>query len=139
MIPLYLLLGVALGLLFCVFAHARTDTNNALSAGLLGASVIYVVFAFFYGAEGWIGVESTGVMISYFFVLMARKFGVVTLGVGWLVHPLWDYFVHLVGPGREFAPLWYVYLCISFDLVVALYAFYRAYAAPRRRTPKPRR
>jgi uncharacterized protein DUF6010 len=43
------------------------------------------------------------------------------LALGWVLHPLWDFGVHHLGPGREFAPLGYVIACISFDWVVALY------------------
>ncbi|MFY8275416.1 hypothetical protein AAEU32_14925 [Pseudoalteromonas sp. SSDWG2] len=40
--------------------------------------------------------------------------------MGWLLHPVWDVGLHLIVQDGQFAPLWYVYLCISFDVVVAL-------------------
>jgi len=43
------------------------------------------------------------------------------LALGYALHPLWDFGVHHLGPGRAFAPLAYVIACISFDWVVALY------------------
>ena len=43
------------------------------------------------------------------------------LALGYALHPLWDFGVHHLGPGRTFAPLPYVISCISFDWVVALY------------------
>lgn len=43
------------------------------------------------------------------------------LALGYALHPLWDFGVHHLGPGRTFAPLPYVIACISFDWIVALY------------------
>ncbi|MCA1579752.1 MAG: hypothetical protein LC794_20600 [Acidobacteria bacterium] len=45
------------------------------------------------------------------------------LALGWLLHPLWDFGLHYVGPGSSFTPLSYATLCISFDWVVAAYIF----------------
>jgi hypothetical protein len=45
------------------------------------------------------------------------------LALGWLLHPLWDFGVHHLGPGWTYAPLRYVMACISFDWVVAGYIF----------------
>lgn len=45
------------------------------------------------------------------------------LALGWVLHPLWDFGVHHIGPGASFAPLPYVIACISFDWVVAAYIF----------------
>ena len=43
------------------------------------------------------------------------------LALGYALHPIWDFGVHHLGPGRDFAPIAYVISCISFDWVVALY------------------
>jgi len=43
------------------------------------------------------------------------------LALGWALHPVWDFGVHHLGPGRSFAPLTYVFACITFDWVVAAY------------------
>jgi hypothetical protein len=45
------------------------------------------------------------------------------LALGWLLHPVWDFGAHHLGPGRSFAPLSYVFACITFDWVVAAYIF----------------
>ena len=45
------------------------------------------------------------------------------LALGWLLHPLWDFGVHQLGPGATYAPSRYVLACISFDWVVAAYIF----------------
>lgn len=43
------------------------------------------------------------------------------LALGWVLHPVWDFGVHYLGPGRAIAPLSYTISCITFDLVVAAY------------------
>jgi uncharacterized protein DUF6010 len=60
------------------------------------------------------------------------------LALGWALHPLWDFGVHHLGPGRDFAPLTYVFACITFDWVVAAYIliYYRGASYL---TPSPRR
>jgi hypothetical protein len=55
--------------------------------------------------------------------LMGWKGPAKWLGLGWLLHPVWDFGVHHLGPGRSFAPLTYVFACITFDWVVAAYIF----------------
>ena len=57
--------------------------------------------------------------------------------LGWLLHPLWDFGVHYLGPGDTYAPLGYVIACISFDWVVAAYIFiaYRWLGLARYPTP----
>lgn len=43
------------------------------------------------------------------------------LALGWAVHPVWDFGLHYLGPGRTFAPLTYTIACISFDWVVTAF------------------
>ena len=45
------------------------------------------------------------------------------VALAWLLHPLWDFGLHYLGPGDSFAPLRYTIACISFDWVVAAYIF----------------
>ena len=40
---------------------------------------------------------------------------------GWALHVLWDYLLHYLGPGHEFAPGFWAIFCVSFDLTIALY------------------
>ena len=47
------------------------------------------------------------------------------LVAGWALHPLWDVVLHYFLPGRAFAPLGYVFACLSFDLLVAAYVAWR--------------
>ena len=45
------------------------------------------------------------------------------LALGWALHPVWDFGLHYLGPGDSYAPLPYVFACLSFDWVVAVYIF----------------
>jgi len=60
------------------------------------------------------------------------------LALGWLLHPVWDFGAHHLGSGRSFAPLSYVFACITFDWVVAAYIFIY-YRGANRRAPNPAR
>jgi hypothetical protein len=63
------------------------------------------------------------------------------LALGYLLHPLWDFGAHHIGPGWSFAPQPYVIACISFDWVVAAYIFiaYRLFGLASRQAPSPSR
>jgi hypothetical protein len=47
------------------------------------------------------------------------------LALGWALHPVWDFGVHYVGPGRDVGPWTYAVACLSCDWVVAAYIFIR--------------
>jgi hypothetical protein len=70
--------------------------------------------------------------------LMGWKGSAKWLALGWLLHPVWDFGVHHLGPGRSFAPLTYVFACITFDSIVAAYIFIY-YRGASHRAPNPAR
>ena len=43
------------------------------------------------------------------------------LALGWALHPVWDFGMHYVGPGRDIGPWTYAVACLSFDWIVAAY------------------
>ena len=47
------------------------------------------------------------------------------LALGSALHPVWDFGLHYVGPGRDVGPWTYAVACLSFDWVVAAYIFIR--------------
>jgi hypothetical protein len=47
------------------------------------------------------------------------------LALGWALHPVWDFGLHYMGPGRDVGPWAYAVACLSFDWVVAAYIFIR--------------
>ena len=70
--------------------------------------------------------------------LAGWKGSVKWLALGWALHPIWDFGVHHLGPGRNFAPFHYVVVCITFDWVVAAYIL-MTYRGASRLTPTPAR
>jgi hypothetical protein len=94
---------------------------------LVGAAVIYVGFAVFNGASArWTSVELAGVAAYGLVAWVGASRWPVLVGVGWLLHMLWDQVLHPGGsPG--FVPSWYPALCLGFDVCVgaALIARFR--------------
>ncbi len=62
---------------------------------LIIAALIYVVLAFLGGASDWaILVEACGVLVFGVFVLLSVTHDPRWLGIGWLLHPVWDLVLH---------------------------------------------
>jgi len=70
--------------------------------------------------------------------LMGWKGSVKWLAVVWALHPVWDFGAHYLGPGRSFAPVTYVFACITFDWVVAAYIVIYYRGASRREPNRAR-
>ncbi|MEM1056042.1 MAG: hypothetical protein AAGI52_10985 [Bacteroidota bacterium] len=85
---------VVVAAVYVGFALARGDVSDALIEA--GGAVVY-------GAVAWLGLRRDDARI---------------VAAGWALHPLWDLGAH-IGAGLE-APAWYVWACLSFDLVVAV-------------------
>ncbi|WP_415904135.1 DUF6010 family protein [Neptuniibacter sp. QD48_55] len=123
---LWLIFGLTGGGLLIKFAKGRTEQEqiNIFGIALVIAALIYIGFAVLYGASTtWLFIETVGVLIYGSSYLLAKHFGLHFLALGWLLHPVWDVGLHLVGAGGHFAPEWYAVMCISFDLVAAVYLF----------------
>lgn len=133
---LWLLLGALAALPLIWWARGkRIETQAKLfGQGLVIAAIIYIGFAIAWGSAIWILIEGLGVLLYGVFFLLGSKKGVVWIGVGWLLHPLWDAALHLYGPGSEVAPRWYAVACLSFDVVVAGYLFWLATTGRKRAT-----
>jgi hypothetical protein len=101
--------------------------HQILGGFLILAALVYVGFALRLGDWTWLGIELSSVLIYGGFYGLARRFSPLWLALGWLLHPVWDLF-HFLGSGHQFAPDWYTIACISFDLAVATYIFYRVRA-----------
>ena len=125
---LLILLGLVFGAAFIVVAQ-KIDyaEGDLLATGLLAAAAIYVIFAVLWGEEGWIRFEAVGIAIFSLIAFLARRFGILWIGAGWLLHIGWDYLFHIVGPGVHLAPAWYPPFCMGFDLVVGVYILWMAF------------
>lgn len=116
MTALWLSLGVVGAAVYLRLSRGRPLAWYA--AGLALAALLYVGFALVRGDLPDTGTEAGG-LVLYGAVawLGVRRRSADLVAVGWALHPMWDLGVHL-GLGVE-APAWYVWACLSFDLVVA--------------------
>ena len=87
---------------------------------LVVAALIYVGFAAFNGASAkWTWTELGGVAGYGLIAWMGAARFPQLVGVGWLLHVLWDVVLHPGGhPG--FVPSWYPPLCLGFDVFVGV-------------------
>lgn len=124
---IWLVYGVLLALPLIFVAYRRSQHFNIKLFGisLITAALIYVGFAFIWGSWQWVIIELMGVVIYGSCYLFTKKLSVFILPLGWLLHPVWDIAVHYSGPGNHIAPHWYTIACLSFDVLVASYLFYK--------------
>jgi len=122
------ILGLVLAVLYLYWLNRLNDVQfkQAASAGLMIAAFIYIGFAWFYGERQWLIVELLGVGVYGTAALLALRYSVLWLAVGWGLHPIWDLWVHWLGPGTHIVPAWYAIACLSFDLLVAGYIVMRS-------------
>lgn len=118
--------GAVLSLLAFLLSRFVRD----IAGRTLLATVLFAAAGAYFGFAFQPGVSRVWVLIE---LLQAIAFGTLGLygwrgpakwlALGWLLHPLWDFPLHYLGPGRSFAPWTYAIACISFDWVVAAYTF----------------
>jgi len=114
--------------------------RTLLATVLFAAAGAYFGFAFNESTPRiWVLIELLQVIAFGTLGLYGWRGSPYWLALGYLLHPLWDFGVHHVGPGWTFAPLPYVIACISFDWVVAAYIFiaYRLLHLASRRARNP--
>jgi hypothetical protein len=86
------------------------------------AGGVYVGFAVAAGASGaWFLAEMAQAIALGVLGLLGLRGSPYWLAAGWALHPLWDFFLHYLGSGHEFAPESWAIACVSFDLLVAAY------------------
>ena len=135
--------GVVLSLLAFLLSKFKRDSvaRTLLATVLFAAAGAYFGFAF--ASEGrllrpWVFVEVLQCIAFGTLGLYGWRGSVKWLALGWALHPIWDFVLHYIGPGRSFAPLNYPILCITFDWIVAAYIFIY-YRGSIRLTPNPGR
>lgn len=125
---LWLFIGLLSVVPLLLMAHRETNIGalNTLGIGLVVAALLYVVFALIWGDTAWVLVELLiGVTIYGAFFWLAKRFSALWLAAGWALHTLWDMALHLYGIGTHIVPEWYAWACVSFDLAVAAYIYWR--------------
>ena len=91
--------------------------------GLVIAAIIYVVFSFFGGSVQWMLIEMGGVVLYFGLAVLAKRYSLLFLALGWVLHILWDMLLH-AGGVPSFVPAWYPTLCLGFDLAIAGYVIW---------------
>lgn len=127
MTTIWLLLGLLAGAGYLAYAMLRSWRRELwiYATGLAVAAAIYVIFALPTLDITWIAIETVGLVCYGLIAFVGWRVNPLALAVGWALHPAWDYLLHADGGGHHFVPEWYVYACISFDLLVAAIIVYR--------------
>jgi len=130
--------GAVLALLAFVLSRFRDILGRtALVTGLFAAAGAYFGFAIIgSGSRIWVLIELLQVIAVGAMGLAGWKGSARWLALGWAVHPIWDFVLHYLGPGRAFTPLAYSISCITFDWVVAAYILIY-YRGANHRAPNP--
>ena len=123
--------GALLSLLAFLLSKFVSDVagRTLLATVLFAAAGAYLGFAFEQTLTRiWVLVELLQCIAFGLLGLYGWRGSAKWLALGWALHPLWDFPLHYLGPGRNFAPWTYAVACVSFDWVVAAYIliYYRA-------------
>jgi hypothetical protein len=116
--------GALLSLIAWLLSRFTRDVvgRTLLATVLFAAAGAYLGFAFEEGVSRvWVLVELLQCIAFGALGLYGWREPAKWLAIGWALHPIWDFGLHYLGPGRSFAPLSYTIACISFDGVVAAY------------------
>jgi hypothetical protein len=132
--------GAVLSLIAFVLSRFKDILGRtALATGLFAAAGAYFGFAIVGPvSRTWVLIELLQVVGFSVMGLAGWKGSAKWLALGWALHPLWDFVLHYLGPGRTFAPVAYAISCITFDWVVAAYIFIY-YRRSNHRAPNPAR
>jgi len=133
--------GALLALVAFLLSKFWSDVagRTLLATVLFAAAGAYLGFAFVGPASPiWLLIELLQCIAYGALGLAGWKGPAKWLALGWALHPVWDFGLHYLGPGRSFAPLDYTLACITYDWVVAAYIliYYRGASPP---TPSPAR
>lgn len=122
-----LLAGAALAVPFLAYATSFQPHRETtiVANGLLGAALVYLVFAMFSGGPQQLMVEGLGLAVFSAFAWLGVRRSVCWAAAGWGIHALWDIGLHGIDARAPIAPAWYPVACIAFDLLVAAVIIWR--------------
>lgn len=129
--------GAGLVLIAWLLSRFASDLagRTLLATVLFAAAGAYLGFAFAgTTSRVWLLIELLQAIAFGVLGLAGWKGPAKWLALGWALHPIWDFVLHYVGPGRTFTPLAYPIACLSFDWIVAAYILiaYRGASRPAR-------
>ena len=118
--------GAVLSLIAFLLSKFASDIagRTLFATVLFAAAGAYLGFAFEPGVSRiWLLIELLQAIAFGTLGLYGWRGNAKWLALGWALHPVWDFPLHYLGPGRSFAPWPYTIACLSFDWVVAAYIF----------------
>jgi hypothetical protein len=120
---LNILLGLVLALV-TVFLARRLGPSAATrlyAVGLVVAALVYLALALASrSTPQWVAIELLGVALYGGVAWLGFRGWAAALAPGWAAHVAWDLALHLDGAGAAFTPAWYPWLCVGFDLPIAV-------------------
>ena len=139
MIRWALIVGAIGGAVLSLLAFLLSKFASDIAGRTLLATVLFAAAGGYFGLafeEGmgriWTLVELLQCIAFGTLGLYGWRGSAKWLALGYALHPFWDFPLHYLGPGRSYAPVTYVILCITFDWVVAAYIFIYYHVASRR-------
>ena len=116
--------GVIAGWLFGrALRSLQSAPLRGIAYALSAAAAIYVGFAVVSGRPDALWRESAGLGLFAAVAWAGLRHSPRWLAAGWLAHAVWDAVPHLVETVPAVAPLWYAYVCLGFDAVIAALAW----------------
>jgi hypothetical protein len=89
--------------------------------GLGVTAVAYVAFALHHGAPArYLGLELVGAVIYGSAAVFGTRRWPMLMALGWTAHVVWDLLLHPAS-GPAYAPVWYPWFCVGFDLPIGGY------------------
>jgi hypothetical protein len=89
--------------------------------GLCITAIAYVLFGLHRGAPAsHLGLELIGAVLYGSAAVLGTRRWPTLLAVGWTAHVAWDLFFHYAS-GPSFAPVWYPWFCVGFDVFLGGY------------------
>jgi hypothetical protein len=114
-------LVLALGAIHLARRWAPGTALRVYAIGLVVTAGVYVALALAGRASArWVAIEMLGVLLYGGAAWLGCRRWLPALALGWGAHAVWDLALHLDGAGGAFTPPWYPWLCLGFDLPIAV-------------------
>lgn len=111
----------AIGLVVIARSFAPRRELVVYGVGLGITAVAYVLLGLQRGAPAsHLGLELVGTGLYGTAAVLGTRRWPALLALGWTAHVAWDLFFHYAS-GPAFAPVWYPWFCVGFDLPVGGY------------------
>jgi hypothetical protein len=124
-----LLGGIGLVLIARRFPLRRELLIYGIGLGI--TAIAYVLLGLLHGAPaGYLGRELIGALLFGVAAVLGFRRWPALLALGWTAHVVWDLFLHQTN-GAGFAPAWYPWFCVGFDLFIGGYVAGLTRVAPR--------